>query len=550
MKFKYSWLPVLFIGLVACDVNNDLDPIQDNTPIAPEVALESGSVDFSKYVAVGASFTAGFTDNALFKAAQENSFPNTLASKFAMVGGGTFTQPLMKDNFGGLILAGNPVLTDPTKPESRVFNERLIFNGSGPAPLKSVNPAAMSTTDFALNNPTGPFSNLGVPGAKSFHLLAPGYGNLANFPGAANPYAIRVAGNTDSSILELAIAQQPTFFTLSEFGGNDVLGYAVSGGDGSNLITPIAMFDGALNQTVNALTANGAKGLIANLPYITSLPHFTTVPYAPLDPSNPDFGPLIPTLNTVYGAVNLVFDAVNMPERKVVFSATAANAVVIKDENLTDLSAVIAQGLGSNPAFVPFVQGLGLPAQAAPLVAQLLGGYYGQSRPATASDLLVLPSSSIIGEVNDTAKEALMAQGIPEALAAQFSAEGVTLPLADKWVLTPEEQLEIKTATDLYNASLTAIAADKGLALVDFNGVLQEASVTGLPFDDYTMTTSLVFGGLVSLDGIHLTARGYALMANKMLEAIDITYGSNFGEATNGLAKAGDYPTNYSPTLQ
>ncbi len=28
-----------------------------------------------------------------------------------------------------------------------------------------------------------------------------------------------------------AVAQNPSFFTLSEMGGNDVLGYATSGGD-------------------------------------------------------------------------------------------------------------------------------------------------------------------------------------------------------------------------------------------------------------------------------------------------------------------------------
>ena len=38
------------------------------------------------------------------------------------------------------------------------------------------------------------------------------------------------------------------------------------------------------------------------------------------------------------------------------------------------------------------------------------------------------------------------------------------------------------------------------------------------------MNTDLVFGGLVGLDGVHLTARGYALMANKFLEAIDADF--------------------------
>jgi len=64
------------------------------------------------------------------------------------------------------------------------------------------------------------------------------------------------------------------------------------------------------------------------------------------------------------------------------------------------------------------------------------------------------------------------------------------------------------------------------------------------------MTTKLVVGGLISLDGVHLTARGYALMANKILAAMDAKFGSNFTTATNGLAKAGNYPTNYSPALR
>ena len=88
------------------------------------------------------------------------------------------------------------------------------------------------------------------------------------------------------------------------------------------------------------------------------------------------------------------------------------------------------------------------------------------------------------------------------------------------------------------------------MAIVDFEAILVEASTSGIMFDNYTMTTKLVTGGLISLDGIHLTARGYALMANKFLAAIDATYGSNFLKATNGLANAGAYPTNYSPTLQ
>jgi len=59
----------------------------------------------------------------------------------------------------------------------------------------------------------------------------------------------------------------------------------------------------------------------------------------------------------------------------------------------------------------------------------------------------------------------------------------------------------------------------------------------------------LVLGGGFSLDGVHMTSRGYALLANEMLKAIDAKYGSNF-EASGSLVDLGDYPTNYSPLLQ
>ena len=123
------------------------------------------------------------------------------------------------------------------------------------------------------------------------------------------------------------------------------------------------------------------------------------------------------------------------------------------------------------------------------------------------------------------------------------------MPLEDKWVLVPSEQLEIKTATDAFNSTIADAATTNGLAYVDFKSILEQASTTGIPSGDYTLTTNLVTGGLVSLDGIHLTARGYAVMANEFMKAIDATYGSNFEESGN-LVDAGNYPTNFSPTLQ
>ena len=87
---------------------------------------------------------------------------------------------------------------------------------------------------------------------------------------------------------------------------------------------------------------------------------------------------------------------------------------------------------------------------------------------------------------------------------------------------------------------IISLADSYGLAFVNLKDILSEASSSGLVFDNFNMTTDLVFGGLVSLGGIHLTARGYALMANEFLEQIDATYLSNFG-ASGSMLKAADY---------
>ena len=103
-NYKYIGLFLLSLGLVSCDVNNELDEIE--AEIVEEVLLNTNGLDFSKYVSVGASFTSGYSDGALFIAAQENSFPNILAGKF----GTDFTQPLMNDNIGGMAFGSSVVL--------------------------------------------------------------------------------------------------------------------------------------------------------------------------------------------------------------------------------------------------------------------------------------------------------------------------------------------------------------------------------------------------------------------------------------------------------
>ncbi|MGY8933011.1 MAG: SGNH/GDSL hydrolase family protein [Flavobacteriales bacterium] len=476
------------------------DPTTSTLP-----ALTSGSADFSYYVALGASFSAGVSSGSLFIKSQEYSFPNSLAGAFSNAGGGFFEQPYVNDNIGGLLYGGTQIVAP-----------RLYFTGAGIARLDAT-PTTEVTTIL-----TGPFNNMGVAGAKSFHFVAPGYGNLAGVPlGLANPYFARMASSPNATVLEDAVSQNGTFFTISVMGGNDVLAYATSGGIGTdqtgnfdpstygpNDITDPNVFASVESGIVAALTANGAKGVLSNVPYVTDLPYFTSVPFnaVPLDAGTAAL------LNGAFAEYNggLLYveslgyiSAEERAARTITFSA-GQNAVTLVDKDLTDLS---------------------------PLGCVVCLPSY---RQATSDDLVLLPASAIIGTlVNDN----------PQLI------NGVSVPLEDKLVLTDLETQNVLTATDAYAAVVEGLAVQHDLAYVDLRAILAEAaSPTGIMFDDFNMSTQLIFGGLVGLDGVHLTARGYALMANKFLEAIDTTYLSNF-EASGSMLKAGNYVVIYPENL-
>ena len=521
MKTKYIWLLLLFLGLTACE-NDD-----DATPMEPAVELTAGSADFSRFVAVGNSLTAGFMDNALFQAGQQLSLPNLLAQKFGMVGGGSFSQPLMSDNVGGLLFQGVP---NPS------FGPRLFINPMTTAigPLNAV----PSTEVFAP--PGGPYNNVGVPGAKSFHLLFDGYGNPANLGlGLANPYYVRMASAPNATMVGDALAQQPTFFSLW-IGNNDVLGYATSGGDGSNPITPSdgppgVGFDQTFGAIVATMTSGGAQGVVANIPDVTSLPFFTTVPHDALDSENPAFEAQIDALNDAYAPLNAAFAFLGLPDRQVVFNEEGTSPLVIHDESLPNIAAQLA----------PVLQGGGLD----PLTAGLLASQYAQSRQATEEDLILLSSSSAIATLNQDYFNNLVLLGVPPQTAGLLAVNGLTYPMEDKFVLLPSEQLEIKTATGNFNTVIEATATGAGLAFVDANSFLNQLSTSGLAFGNYILTADLVLGGTFSLDGVHPNSRGYAVGANEFMRAIDATYGSTF-EASGNFYDPGEFPTNYPESLQ
>ena len=489
-----KWLLLVSLTFVACNDDEETVVISNSSDGLP---LTAGTANFSKYVSLGNSLTAGFADNALFIQGQKDSYTNILSEQFKLVGGGDFKIPFMSDNVGGLLLGGNIIQ-----------GTRLYFNGTAPTPV-----TGPPTTDVSTVL-TGGFNNMGVPGAKSFHLLSNTYGNPAGIGTYANPYFVRFASATSATIVGDAVTQNPTFFSLW-IGNNDVLSYATSGGTGTNQlgnlnpatyggndITDPNVFASVYNTIVTNMTAGGAKGVLANIPYVTSVPFFTTVPTNPI----PLDAATAAQLNGgLLGPVDAILTALGQPDRLVVLTASSTNPLLIKDESLVNYSAQITGALIANN--VPAAQ------------AGLMGNLYGQARHAsnaTASkDYILLNARGVIGTTQ---------AGVP----APFNKVGVTFPMADGTTLTASETAEVKTATDAYNISIQAIATSKGLAFVNANAVLNQVANGGVSGNGYNVTSVYVTGGGFSLDGVHPSPRGYGLIANKFLEAINLTYGSNF----------------------
>lgn len=466
----------------------------------------SGSADFSKYVTVGNSLTAGYADGALYLDAQRQSFPAIVAGQMALAGGGTFTQPLVNDNAGGLLLSGVQIL-----PNRFVLSTVTTTGASRTSPSPAVYTGEMPTTDVT-NKVTGALNNFGVPGAKSFHLNAPGYGALAGIvSGQANPYFARFSSSDTATVIGDAAAANGTFFTLW-IGNNDILAYATSGGTGvdrlgntnpatygSNDITDPTVFAAAYTAQVQALTANGAKGALVNLPDVTSIPFFTTVPFnaIPLD------APTAAFVNSNYaqynGALALfqqggLLTATERGRRTINFAA-GQNAVVILDEDLTNL-----------------------PNPAAP------GTFLPKLRQATAADLITFPTAGILGTLanpNDPT-----------------SVIGVAVPLGDGNVLTPNEQALVTAAQNRFNATIAALASANDLALVNAKSALAQVASGGVAFNGGVLTSTYATGGGFSLDGVHPTPRGYAFVSNLIIDAINAKYGSTLPKVDIGTYRS------------
>ncbi|UOQ54406.1 SGNH/GDSL hydrolase family protein [Hymenobacter cellulosivorans] len=485
---KYvPFVALLGLGLTACQPD-----------LEDDFKASAGTADFSRYIAVGNSLTAGYSDNGLYLEGQQSSYPNLLAMQFKQVGGGDFVQPLFKaaNGSGYLTITGfNADGTPQINPEAK------DNNGTYVAPGQFATGRAYTAAGVPLLERYGATDNqnLGVPGIRIADITTASYGRLT---GTSNPLTFNsyferlLPSATDTrSYLDYVKSQvsavNPTFFT-NWLGNNDVLGFASTGGTGAPL-TAVPEFTTKYGQMLDALTTGGAKGLVATIPNVTNVPLFTTVP----------------------------------------------TAAVIAQVSATPIP----------PALVPVIANLlKLPA-GSPLPSGTRFGLYirtgaGTNREATANDLLLLPARGVINTPSTTSP---FPNGIglviPNADAPTTAALAASAnALASSLVLdAAETKAVVDRTTELNNVIMTAAKA-KNLAVFDANAYFTSIARTGVITNGINNTAAFVSGNLFSLDGVHPTPRGYALVANEMIKVINATYGASVPQLNAAAYRGVEFP--------
>ncbi|WP_210514501.1 SGNH/GDSL hydrolase family protein [Hymenobacter terricola] len=462
---------LLGLGLAGCQPDID----------APKVS--AGSADFSSYIAIGNSLTAGYSDGGLYREGQLNSYPNILSQQFAQVGGGSFVQPLFTEaqsnGSGYLKLTGFTATGSPVT--ANVTTSLALRGGTAAAPLY---------TKF-----TDPINNLGVPGIRMSDILTPGYGSVAG-----NPYFERITLDTTPLQTYLQRVQatvaslKPTFFT-EWLGNNDVLGYATAGGAASSL-TPVATFTTNTGLVLDALVAGGAKGVVSTIPDVTGIPFFTTV--------GPSFKATL-VANSVPGVVALTGAAAG--------NAASGNRKSIATADIRDAS-------GGRQLFT--------------LTSSAFLGLLG--RPTGA------PWRYLLAQANQP--RAALGPYLTSFGIDTTQAFGATVgnPIPSAFVLDDVEQGLVASATASFNSALTTAATSRNLAIFDANAFFRNVAANGYVANAANNTAGYLSGNLFGLDGVHPTPRGYAVVANEILKVINAKYGSSFQGVNANLYRGVVFP--------
>jgi hypothetical protein len=272
------------------------------------------------------------------------------------------------------------------------------------------------------------------------------------------------------------------------------------------------VFGGVYTQLINELNANASGGVVYNIPNVTDIPFFTTVPNNALVLDAASAGSLTGFFQAVAGIFTQGLIQQGLPPTQA--QALAAQYAITFNEgpNRFVIDVPVTQ---TNPLGFRQMQMGEL------LLLTINQGALAQGYGSVALSPAVLQVLGILQQ-----------GGTPTQEQAQLVL-GAVNGIDDKDALDSGELNAISNARSSYNSTIQSLAEANGLAFVDADALLNRVG-QGLSFPGGIITSDFVTGGAFSLDGVHLTPRGYALIANETLRVINQTYGSNLPEVNVG----------------
>lgn len=333
-SIRHLFIIILLLSIVtACsDSSSSLDPDDDDENPAE---IDAGNADFSTFVSIGNSLTAGMMDAALYNESQHYSLGAVLARQLQS---DEFNQPDIQSEYGYNTLFST---------DQQIFG-RLKLDLSASPEVPSPTVTGDPITDYTGDRSA--LHNFGVNGIQVKDLLDP---QLAVFGSDTyNRYYERFAVNPGTStILSDAIAANPTFFSLW-IGSNDILRYITAGGTNPNHLTRPEDFQSDFHQVIESLMSQTeAKGIAATIPQILEVPLLTTVPYDVVELNDTLAGLLNEALQDYNDVLDLLVEHFNMDpddmNRRKVHYQEGPNPIFMTDPGLQSLATPFDQLLAA-----------------------------------------------------------------------------------------------------------------------------------------------------------------------------------------------------------
>ena len=122
-------------------------------------------------------------------------------------------------------------------------------------------------------------------------------------------------------------------------------------------------------------------------------------------------------------------------------------------------------------------------------------------------------------------------------------------PLTDAGVLTAAEAATVQTQVTAFNQVIAQQAKAANATLVDINALFAKITASGLTINGYTGTSSFL-GGFFSLDGIHPSNTGYAVVANTVIDTMNASFKTTIPDVDLSAVAAADplWPPNLLKT--